>query len=228
MKALGAVQFLSWGGLFCVWMFFVPAIARRIFLAPTPRSPQYDAALEWGGVCLAFYSIASVVVAPALPAIARRLGRPLTHALALACAGISLLSMLWVSSPYALLLVMAGVGVAWASMHSMPYAIVADAVPPERMGVYMGVFSVFIATPGIVVSLALRPFMRAVLGSDPFEVLMLGGAMLLVSSVLALRIPAANIDAPSYLDHGRNGHRRSALAGAPRGVRDARAGARSI
>jgi maltose/moltooligosaccharide transporter len=214
MRVLGIVQFLSWSGFFCLWMFFVPAIARRIFLAPGPHSPQYDAAIEWGGLCLAFYAAVAAVVAPLLPPIARRIGRPATHAAALACAGTSLVLSSVVSSPYMLFLVMAGVGVAWASLHSIPYSIVADAVAPDRVGVYMGLFAWFIAVPGIAASLFLRPLMQTVLGNDPFAVVLLGGVLMLGAAVVAVWIPVEQTNALSNPDHRRDRARGSAAASA--------------
>ena len=150
MKQLALVQLFTWLGLFCMWMFFVPATARHVFGATDPQSELYTRGMEWGGFAMAFYSITCFLVALVLPRIAERTGRKAVHAGALVCGALGLLSVSIIRDPYVLLLTMVGVGVAWASILSMPYAMLAGALPAERMGVYMGVFNFFIVIPEIV------------------------------------------------------------------------------
>jgi maltose/moltooligosaccharide transporter len=113
------------------------------------------------------------------------------HALCLACGGIGLLSTWQIRDPYLWLLSMVGVGIAWASILSMPYAMLAGALPPSRMGVYMGVFNFFIVIPEIVASLSFQPLVKHVFGNDPLFVVLLGGASLLVAAALTTRISDA-------------------------------------
>ena len=186
MRQLAVVQLFTWLGLFCMWLFFVPATARHVFGATDPQSALYTQGVEWGGFAFSFYSITCFLVAFALPALAARLGRKTTHAIALVCGALGLLSVSVIHDRYVLLLTMIGVGVAWASILSMPYAILSTALPARRMGVYMGVFNFFIVIPEIVASLGFGPMIRLLFGRDnpnaPLYVVMLGGASLLVAA----------------------------------------------
>jgi maltose/moltooligosaccharide transporter len=187
MRQLAVVQVFTWLGLFCMWMFFVPATARHVFGATDPQSALYTRGMEWGGLTFAFYSIVCFLVAFALPGLARRTSRKTVHAAALTCGGIALLSMYLIRDPYVLILTMVGVGIAWASILAMPYAILAGALPPARMGVYMGVFNAFIVIPEIVAAVGFGPLIRFTLGEGnpnaPLYVVMLGGASLLIAAL---------------------------------------------
>jgi maltose/moltooligosaccharide transporter len=186
MKQLAVVQIFTWLGLFCMWLFFVPATARHVFGATDPRSALYTSGVEWGGFAFAFYSITCFLVAFALPRVAARIGRKATHALALCCGAAGLLSLWAIHDKYVLLLTMVGVGIAWASILSMPYAILSTALPARRMGVYMGVFNFFIVIPEIVASLGFGPLIRLLFGQDnpnaPLYVVMLGGVCMLIAA----------------------------------------------
>jgi maltose/moltooligosaccharide transporter len=188
MRQFAVVQFLTWFGLFCIYIFFAPTTARHVFGATDPQSELYNRGIEWGGTCLAVYAFVSIGASFLLPRFVAATSRKLTHALALACGGGCLLSIYFIQNPYVLLLTMVGVGMAWTSIHSMPYAILSSVLPPSRMGVYMGMFSFFIATPGIIASLALRPLLKYYFGNNPLYVVMLGGACMVLASVLMARV----------------------------------------
>ncbi|HEV2859598.1 MAG TPA: MFS transporter [Pyrinomonadaceae bacterium] len=187
MKQLAVVQFFTWLGLFCMWMFYGLATAYHVFDAPSRTSPAFDRGTEWGGWMFAVYSIVTFAVAFALPWLARTLGRKTVHAVALVCGGLGLLSMCFVETPNAQYLTMVGVGVAWASILAMPYAILSNALPPARMGVYMGVFNFFIVIPEIVASFTFGPLIRGLFGPDnpdaPLYVVMAGGVFMLVAAL---------------------------------------------
>jgi maltose/moltooligosaccharide transporter len=186
MKQLAVVQIFTWLGLFCMWLFFVPATARHVFGATDPRSPLYIQGIEWGGFAFSFYSITCFIVAFALPKLASVLGRKATHVIALVCGALGLLSLWLIHDKYLLLLSMVGVGIAWASILSMPYAILSTSLPARRMGVYMGVFNFFIVIPEIIASLGFGPAIRLLFGKDnpnaPLYVVMLGGVCLLTAA----------------------------------------------
>ncbi|WP_249355512.1 MFS transporter [Chloracidobacterium sp. D] len=182
MKRLAVVQVLTWLGLFCMWLFFGPAIARHIFGAADPAAPAYDEGINWGGICFATYSVVCFVVAFALPKLAARHGCATVHAIALTCGGLGLLSTGLVANRYWLLVAMVGVGIAWASILSMPYAILARALPGHRMGVFMGVFNFFIVLPEIAAALTFQPLVKYVFGGNPLYVVLLGGASLLAAA----------------------------------------------
>src|SRR5438552_13004970 len=186
MRQLAVVQLFTWLGLFCMWLFFVPATARHVFGATDAQSATHTQGIEWGGFTFAFYSITCFLVALALPRLAQRTSRKTVHAAALVCGGAGLLSLYVIHNQYMLLLSMVGVGIAWASILSMPYAILSTAVPPERMGVYMGVFNFFIVIPEIVAAIGFGPLIRLVFGEGnpnaPLDVVMLGGVCLLTAA----------------------------------------------
>jgi maltose/moltooligosaccharide transporter len=186
MKQLAVVQVATWLGLFCMWMFFSLTVARHVFRAVDEQDPAYDRGTEWGGVCFAVYSVVCFLVAFALPWLAAKIGRKTVHALCLAAGGLGLLAVGAIRDPNLLLLSMVGVGIAWASILSMPYAILSGSLPAQRMGLYMGVFNFFIVIPEIVAALTFQPLVKNVFGNDPLKVVLLGGACLILAALLML------------------------------------------
>src|SRR5205823_10304142 len=127
-------------------------------------SSLYRAGVEWGGICFAMYSVVCFAFAPVLPRLARATGLRNAHSLCLLAGAAGLLSVYVIHDRYLLLLSMVGVGIAWASILSMPYAILSTALPPSRMGVYMGVFNFFIVIPEIIAALGFGPLIRVAFG----------------------------------------------------------------
>ena len=196
MKQLAVVQIFTWLGLFCMWMFFGLMTSRQVFGASDPDSPRFAEGGEWGGNCFAVYSIVCFAVAFALPKLAAASSPKTVHAIALICGGVGLLSTYLIHDQYLLLITMVGVGIAWASILSMPYAILSSALPPARMGVYMGVFNFFIVIPEIIASLTFQPLVRHVFGNNPLYVVMLGGASLLAAAALVVRVTEVSREVP--------------------------------
>ena len=188
MKQLAFVQIFTWLGLFCMWMFFGLMTSRHVFGASDPSSARFAEGGEWGGICFAVYSIVCFAVAFALPKVASLTSRKAVHAVSLVCGGAGLLSTFFIHDQYVLLLTMVGVGIAWASILAMPYAILSGALPPARMGVYMGIFNFFIVIPEIIASLTFQPLVRNVFGNNPLYVVMLGGASLMIAAALVARV----------------------------------------
>jgi len=182
MRQLAVVQFFTWFALPCMWQFFSLAIARHVFLAPNETSPRFAEATEWGGLCFAVYNVVCFVIAFLLPGFAKTTSRKTVHMVALVCGGIGLISVFFVGNKWLLFGSMAGVGIAWASILSMPYVMLSTAVPPSRMGVYMGVFNLFIVIPQIVMSLIVPRIYNNLLGSDPRNAVALGGISLLIAA----------------------------------------------
>ncbi|MBI3424043.1 MAG: MFS transporter [Acidobacteria bacterium] len=188
MKQLAAVQIFTWLGLFCMWMFFGLMTSYHVFNAPNAQSELFRQGGEWTGICFAVYSVVCFIVAFALPKFAALTSRKTVHAFALVCGAVGLLSTYFIQNQYVLLLTMVGVGIAWASILSMPYAILSGALPPERMGVYMGIFNFSIVIPEIVASLTFQPLVKHVFQNNPLYVVMLGGASMLVAALLVSRV----------------------------------------
>jgi maltose/moltooligosaccharide transporter len=185
MRQLAVVQFFTWLGLFCMWMFFNHATAQQIFRTTDAKSKLFDEATQFSGQTLAWYSIVCFLIAFALPPLAAMTSRKVVHSLALLCGGVSLLATGFIHDRTLWQCTMIGVGIAWASILSMPYAILSGALPSARMGVYMGIFNFFIVIPEILASLCLEPVVKQVFGNDPVKVVMLGGASMLVAALAA-------------------------------------------
>jgi maltose/moltooligosaccharide transporter len=188
MKQLALVQFFTWLGLFCMWMFFGLATAQQLFGTVDPKSPAFDQGTIFGGDTFKWYSIVCFFVAFALPQLAKVTSRRVVHALALLAGGISLLSTGLIRDKVLWQCTMLGVGIAWASILAMPYAMLSGALPAHRMGVYMGIFNFFIVLPEILASIALEPIVKDLFGNSPVKVVMLGGASMLVGAGLTLRV----------------------------------------
>lgn len=197
MKQLAIVQIFTWLGLFCMWLFFGLTTSYHVFGAPNAQSPLFRQGGEWAGVCFAVYSVVCFAVAFVLPRLASRTSRKFVHALALVCGGVGLLSTYLIHDKNLLLLTMVGVGIAWASILSMPYAILSGSLPPARMGVYMGVFNFFIVIPEIIASLTFQPLVKHVFQNNPLYVVMLGGASMLVAALLVTRVRDVGDKAPA-------------------------------
>jgi maltose/moltooligosaccharide transporter len=201
MKQLAVVQFFTWLGLFCMWMFFGLMTSYFVFGAPDSRSDLFRQGNEWGGIAFMVYNIVTFAVAFLLPKLAARFSRKKVHAGALVCGGIGLLSTYFIGDKYMLLLTMVGVGIAWASILSMPYAILSGALPAARMGVFMGVFNFFIVIPEIIASTTFGRIIRALFGEDskvaPLYMVMAGGVFMLIAAVLVIFVSdVADRDVP--------------------------------
>src|SRR6266436_7718815 len=192
MRQLAPVQIFTWLGLFCMWLFYVPAVARHVFGAFDPKSEAYTHGIEWGSFAMSFMNITCFAVAFLLPALAKATSRKTVHALCLICGALGLLSIYFISNPWMLVLSMVGVGIAWASILSMPYAILSGALPAARMGVYMGVFNFFIVMPEITQALTFGPLIRGIFGvNNPrssLYVVLIGGLFMLLAALLVMRV----------------------------------------
>ena len=188
MRQLAPVQLMSWLGLFCMWLYFPVAVARNVFGAPAQNSPVYTAGVEWAGICFAAYSAVCFVSSFLLPSLARWVGRKNAHSLCLACGAVGLLSVAVISSKYVLLLTMVGVGIAWASILAMPYAVLAGSLPPQQIGVYMGIFNFFIVIPEILASVFFGWIMNHLLHNNRLAAVVAGGVFLLLAAGLMQRV----------------------------------------
>lgn len=188
MKQLAIVQFFTWFALPCMWQYYGLTVARHVYLAPDEKSPLFAAGTEWGGLSFAVYNVVCFLVAFLIPLIATATSRKITHFICLVLGGLGLLSTFFAHDKYFLWIGMAGVGFAWASILSMPYVILAGAIKPARMGVYMGVFNLFIVIPQIVMSLIIPQIYNNILGKDPLYVVMLGGVVMLIAAISVLLV----------------------------------------
>lgn len=188
MRQVALVQFFTWPGLFLMWFYFTPAVARDILGAPDTNSPLYSEGVAWGNICFGFYSAVCFAFSFLLPKIANRYGRRTTHMACLAMGALGLLFVGFAPGKYWLLLSMTGVGIAWASILSMPYAMLASTLPQGKLGVYMGIFNFFIVLPEIIATLFFGWIMNHVLDNNRLTAVMVGGALLGLAALLCLQI----------------------------------------
>lgn len=193
MRQLAVVQFCTWIGLFCMWLYFPTAVARNILGASDETSILYREGIEWGGICFAMYSAVCFAVSFYLPTLARMTSRKTTHSLCLTLGALGLFSVAIIHNKYLLLASMAGVGIAWASILSMPYAILAGSLPAQRVGVYMGIFNFFIVLPEISIALGFGWVMKNWLHNNRLSAILIGGAFMLLAAIFMQRVKEASL-----------------------------------
>lgn len=184
MKILSLVQFFTWPGLFLMWFYYNTAVARNVFHATSETDPLYGEGTNFGGLTLSFYNVVTFLFAFILPFIARKLGRKLTHSICLLCGAIGLISVAFVENKYMLFGCMTGVGIAWASILSMPYAMLSGVLPENKIGVYMGIFNFFIVLPEIIASLGFGWIMKNVLHNDRLAAVQIGGVLMIIAAII--------------------------------------------
>ena len=193
MRQLAIVQFFTWFALFCMWIYFVPAVAAKVF-GGEPGSAAYRRGNEWGGVCFSIYNGTAFVFAFVLLALVGIFSARAIHRVCLLCGGTGLILAVAFHQQYLLIGCMVLVGIAWASILSMPYAMLSNAIPAQSMGFYMGVFNFFIVIPQILASLGLGTLMKAVLGSNPMNAVLLGGCSMILAG-LCVGFVSLDVDA---------------------------------
>lgn len=188
MKQLGLVQFFSWFALFSMWVFSTPAIAQHVYdlEASDTSSERYANAANWVGVLFGVYNGVSALFALLLPILAGKIGQKSTHAVSLTVGGIGLISIYFISDPSLLILSMIAVGFAWGSILAMPYAILADSIPPYKMGVYMGLFNFFITFPQIVNGFLGGWVVKEYFGGEAIYAIVLAGIAMLMAAISVL------------------------------------------
>jgi maltose/moltooligosaccharide transporter len=188
MKQLGLVQFFSWIALFGMWVFTTPAIAQHVYgvAADDTASVAYQDAGNWVGILFGVYNGVAMVYALLLPSIARLIGRKGTHAVSLIAGGVGLIAIYFISDPTALIYPMIGIGLAWGSILAMPYAILAPALPARKMGIYMGIFNIFITLPQIVNGVFGGPVVKRIFDSQAIYALLMSGVFLLIAAASVL------------------------------------------
>lgn len=180
MWQLLLVQFFSWFALFSMWVYTTPTVAQHFFGTTDPNSAAYQEAGNWVGILFGVYNGISAIIALSLPVVASRIGRRLTHALALTIGGLAFLSFYVISDHQMLIIPMIGIGIAWGSILAMPYAMLANSLPAKQMGMFMGLFNMSITIPQIINGIFGGLILKYVFNSDPlFSLIMAGGFMFL-------------------------------------------------
>ncbi|NNK75343.1 MAG: MFS transporter [Maribacter sp.] len=186
MVQLAFVQFFSWFALFAMWIYTTSAVTSHVYGTSDTTSALYNEGADWVGICFAIYNGIAAIVAFLLPIVAKKTSRRITHLLALVLGGIGLISINFISDPNMLLVSMIGVGIAWASILSMPYAMLSSILPANKMGYYMGVFNFFIVIPQIVAAGILGFLLKSFFENDSIYALIIGGVSMFIAALLCL------------------------------------------
>lgn len=190
MRQLSWVQFFSWFGLFGMWVFATPAIAHHVYGLPISdnSSKMYQDAGDWVGILFGVYNAVSAIYAFFLPAIAKKIGRKQTHTISLILGGLGLLSIYLVPNPDFLIFSMILIGISWASILAMPYAMLVGSIPAHKMGVYMGIFNFFIVIPQIINALIGGPLVKYLYGGNPVFALVTSGIAFVLAGLVNLKV----------------------------------------
>ena len=199
MLQLAIVQFFTWFAFFSMWIYTTPAIAQNAYGTIDTTSKAYQDAGDWVGVMFTVYNGISAVAAFLLPLLAKHISRRYTHLVCLVIGGMGLLSIFFIKSPVMLLVPMIAVGLAWASTLTMPYAILADALPPEKMGFYMGVFNFFIVIPQIIASAILGFVIKDIFHEQGVYALVIGGVAMVIAGLLNFMVNDADKETEDVL-----------------------------
>jgi maltose/moltooligosaccharide transporter len=188
MKQLAYVQFFSWFAMFSMWIYATSGVTSHIYGTSDPTSELYNEGADWVGFLMGIKFLVAALVAFLIPVLAKHTNRRVTHLVCLSLGGIGLISYYFVSNPDYLLLSMIGVGIAWASILSIPYAMLTGSLPANKMGYYMGVFNFFIVIPQIVAASILGFMLVTFFDSQPIYALVVGGISMILSGILTLRV----------------------------------------
>jgi maltose/moltooligosaccharide transporter len=194
MQQLAVVQFFSWFALFAMWIYTTSAVTSHLYHTTDTTSKLYNDGADWVSLCMGIYNGVAALVAFALPVLARRTSRRFAHMVALVCGGVGLASVYFLPGPQWLVLSMVGVGIAWASILSVPYAMLVGSLPSHKMGYYMGVFNFFIVIPQIVAAALLGFMVKSFFGGSAVHALILGGCAMILAGILSLRVKDVDDD----------------------------------
>jgi maltose/moltooligosaccharide transporter len=188
MRRLWWMKLFQWYGMMCYWIYIVPAVAKSIFQTSDGASQGFRDASLLNGQIGGFYNFIAFLAAFAMIPISRKFGPRNVHAICLSLAGLAMWCIPSIQNKWLLFVPMIGVGLAWGSIMGNPYIMLAGSIPPERAGVYMGIFNMFIVIPMIIQMLTLPLIYKSILSSDPGNVLRLAGVFLVIAAVMAMRI----------------------------------------
>ena len=189
MKRLALVQFFSWSALFIMWINTMPVVVQDVYGAPAAGSAGFQVGANWVDVLFATYNgVAAVVALTLLPVVARAIGRVRTHMLALLCGAAGYASFLVLREPKLLLVSEIGIGIAWASILAMPYAILASSLPQRKLGIYMGLFNVFVVVPQLLVATVMGSIMLAFFPSEPIWTMAFAAGVMVLAALAMLRV----------------------------------------
>jgi maltose/moltooligosaccharide transporter len=189
MKKLALAQFFSWSALFIMWINTTPVVAQYFFSSADANSAAYQEGGNWVGVLFATYNgVAAIAALTILPFLARRIGKVKTHIIGLLCGALGYASFFLFKDANQLLIAEVGVGIAWASILAMPYAILASNLPQKKLGIYMGLFNVFIVVPQLLVATVMGSIMKAFFPDEPIYTMAFAAAVMSLAALAMTRV----------------------------------------
>lgn len=188
MKQLAVVQFFSWFALFSMWIYTTSAVTSYHYGSSDPTSVLYNEGADWVGILFASYNVFAALAAFMIPVVANLTNRKIAHLINLFLGGAGLISMYFIKDPTLLWISMIGVGIAWASILSMPYSMLSSAIPSHKMGIYMGIFNFFIVIPQILAASVLGLFVKYLFDGQAIYALVLGGFFMILAGLATLRV----------------------------------------
>jgi maltose/moltooligosaccharide transporter len=192
MKRLALVQFFSWSALFIMWINTTPVVARNFYASPDPASAGYQDAGNWVGVLFGVYNgVAAIAALALLPFLAKAIGKSRTHIVCLLIGAAGFASFFLIRDPRMLVISEIGIGIAWASILAMPYAILASSLPQRKLGIYMGLFNVFVVIPQLLVATVMGSIMKAFFPDQPIWTMLAAALVMAVAAIAMLRVDVA-------------------------------------
>jgi maltose/moltooligosaccharide transporter len=188
MRKLSVAQFFTWGALIIMWIYTTPVVAQYAFGATDTASKTFNEAGNWVGILFGYQNIVSTIAAFLLPVAAKRIGAARTHFVALLIGAASYASYLFIHDKTLFFVPMTGIGIVWASILSMPYVILANALPQNKLGIYMGIFNFFIVLPQILVALLMGAMMKAWFPTEPVWTMAVAATVMTIAAFAMLRV----------------------------------------
>ena len=188
MIQLSYVQFFSWFALFAMWIYTTHAVTNHVYGTTDTTSLSYNIGADWVGILMSAYNGIAALAAFLLVWMANRMERKKVHSISLILGGLGLASFYFIKTPELLLVSEIGIGIAWASILSIPYAILTGSLPQKKLGVYMGIFNFFIVIPQITAAAILGFMVKSVFGGDAIYALLLGGLSMFIAAFIMLRV----------------------------------------
>ena len=194
MKRLAVVQLFSWSALFIMWVYTTPVVTRYVFGSTDTASKAYNDGADWVGILFSVYNGVAVPAAFVLPLLVRRIGCARTHMICLLIGAMGFAAMLGIRDAQLMVLPMVGIGIAWASILTMPYAMLADALPTGKLGVYMGIFNVFIVVPQLFIAVFIGPVIHRFFPAEPIWTIAIAAVLMALAALAMLRLGAGRTE----------------------------------
>ncbi len=188
MRRLALVQVFTWSALFIMWIYTTPIVTQHVYGTSDTASAAYNDGANWVGILFAIYNGVAALFAFVLPRLAQRIGAPATHIVGLLSGAVGFASFLVIRDPQTLIASMVLIGIAWSSILTMPYAILAATLPPAKLGIYMGLFNIFIVLPQLIVSTVMGGVVRGLFPDEPVWAMLIAAGVMVLAAAAMTRV----------------------------------------